>query len=181
MSTTSNRTTPEMVNQFVGEPNYSDPNADDFEALSRDRVPVRSLLQGDLEALIRIDRRITGRDRTGYYKRKVAEAIEESGVRVSVVAEMQGEVAGFIMARVDYGEFGRTSTDAVIDTVGVDPAYAKKGVGHALISQLLTNLDALRVEQVRTEVEWNDFGLLSFLDRVGFKPSQRLAFVRKRK
>ena len=121
MSTT-NRTTPEMVNQFVGEPNYSDPNADDFEALSRDRIPVRSLLKEDLEGLIRIDRRITGRDRSSYYKRKVSEAIEESGVRVSVVAEMQGEIAGFIMARVDYGEFGRTATDAVVDTLGVDPA-----------------------------------------------------------
>lgn len=181
MSTTTNRTTPEMVNQFAGEPDFSDPNSDDFEALSRDLVPVRSMEREDLESLVRIDRRITGRDRSSYYKRKVSEAIDESGVRVSVVAEMQGEIAGFIMARVDYGEFGRTATDAVIDTVGVDPAYARKGVGRALISQLLTNLDALRVEQVRTEVEWNDFDLLGFLDNVGFKPSQRLAFVRRGK
>ena len=180
MSTT-NRTTPEMVNQFVGEPNYSDPNADDFEALSRDRIPVRSLLKEDLEGLIRIDRRITGRDRSSYYKRKVSEAIEESGVRVSVVAEMQGEIAGFIMARVDYGEFGRTATDAVLYTLGGGQACAQRGVGQALIYQLYTILDALRVEHVRTEVEWNDFDLLGFLDKVGFQPSQRLAFVRRRK
>lgn len=181
MSETKLRSTPELVNQFGGEPDFSNPHADDFEALSRDRVPVRSLRQDDLDALVRIDRRITGADREPYYRRKVSEALHESGVRISVVAELDDEVAGFLMARVDYGEFGRAATEAVIDTIGVDPAAHGKGVGRALMSQLLTNLASLRVESVRTEVEWNDFGLLAFLDRCGFKPSQRLAFVRRRR
>lgn len=158
--------------------NFSDPQADDFEALSRDRVAVRSLLSDDLGALIAIDRRITGRDRAAYYRRKVAEAMEESGVRVSLVAEAEGRVAGFIMARVDFGEFGRTEPEAVIDTIGVDPVHAQQAIGSALVSQLLANLATLRVERVRTEVEWNQFGLIGFLDRCGFRPSARLSFVR---
>lgn len=158
--------------------NFSDPQADDFEALSRDRVPVRSLAADDLAALIAVDRRITGRDRAAYYRRKVEEAMEESGVRVSLVAEIDGRVAGFIMARVDFGEFGRTEPEAVIDTIGVDPLHAQRAVGSALVSQLLANLGSLRVERVRTEVEWNQFGLLGFLERCGFRPSARLCFVR---
>ena len=51
------------------------------------------------------------------------------------------------MARVDLGEFGRVETTAVIDTIGVDPDYQNKGVGRALVSQLLTNLGTLRVER----------------------------------
>jgi predicted N-acetyltransferase YhbS len=172
-------TTTELVNQFSGEPNYSDPHADDFAALSRDEVPVRSMTEDDLAAVVRVDRHVTGRDRGSYYQRKMSEAIEESGIRVSLVAEVDGHVVGFIMARVDYGAFGQTATTAVIDTIGVDPANKGQMVGMALASQLLANLASLRVETVRTVVNWDDFGLLGFLDRCGFRPSQSLSFSRK--
>jgi ribosomal protein S18 acetylase RimI-like enzyme len=97
-------------------------------------------------------------------------------VRVSLVAELDSVPVGFIMARVDLGEFGRVETTAVIDTIGVDPDYQKRGVGRALVSQLLANLSTLRVEKVRTEVDWQDRDLLAYLDRSGFRPSQRLCF-----
>jgi ribosomal protein S18 acetylase RimI-like enzyme len=154
---------------------YSNPQGDDVVSLSRDRIPVRSLTAADLPAIIAIDKRITGRTRRAYYERKLAEALEESAVRVSLVAEVEGAVAGFVMARVDFGEFGSPEPEAVIDTIGVDPRFGHRGVGNALLSQLLANLAALRIERVRTEVAWNQFGLLSFLDRLGFKPHRRLA------
>jgi len=94
------------------------------------------------------------------------------------VAEIDGRVCGFIMARVDFGEFGSLEPAAVVDTIGVDASSGHKGVGSALISQLMTNLVGLRVERVRTEVDWNHFGLLSFLDRMGFRPHRRLALRR---
>lgn len=162
----------------AAEIDYSSPSGDEFEALAHDRVPIRSMVRDDLAAILRIDRRITGRDRSAYFKRKLAEAMEESGVRVSLVAEIDGEVAGFIMARVELGEFGSLEAEAVIDTIGVDQSRGHKGVGSALLSQLMTNLQGLRVERVRTEVEWNRFGLLSFLDRMGFRPHRRLALRR---
>lgn len=168
--------TPEPTQREV---NLSDPNPDAPEALSRDRVPVRSLRADDLPAIIGLDRRITGRDRTAYYKRKVSEALNESGIRVSLVAEVDGQFAGFVMARVDFGEFGRTNPAAVIDTIGVDPAFTHRGVGRALLSQLLANLYSLRVEVVRTRLDWDDFRLLSFLKACGFRPSQRLSFTRR--
>jgi ribosomal protein S18 acetylase RimI-like enzyme len=170
------------IPQRIGDPDeidYSMPIEDDFGSLSRDRIPVRSMTEDDLPTLIAIDRRTTGRDRTPYYQRKVAEAFHESGVRVSLVAEIDGLPVGFIMARVDFGEFGRTEPEAVMDTIGVNPGHGGKGVGHALMSQLLANLATLRVERVRTVVEWNDFPLLSFLDRCGFRPSQRIALQRR--
>ena len=120
--------------------------------------------------------RITGRDRAAYFQRKLADALTESDVRVSLVAELDSVPVGFIMARVDLGEFGRVETTAVIDTIGVDPDYQNRGVGRALVSQLLVNLGTLRVEKVRTEVDWQDRDLLGYLDRSGFQPSQQLCF-----
>jgi ribosomal protein S18 acetylase RimI-like enzyme len=173
------RSTGITIPQHVGEAaeiNYSGQASADYAPLARDRIPVRSMAEGDLHALVGIDRRITGRDRAEYFQRKLTDALTESDVRVSLVAELDSVPVGFIMARVDLGEFGRVETTAVIDTIGVDPDYQKRGVGRALVSQLLTNLGTLRVEKVRTEVDWQDHDLLTYLDRSGFLPSQQLCF-----
>ena len=168
-------TIPQHVGEAV-EVNYSGPAAADYGPLARDRIPVRSMTESDLHALVAIDKRITGRERAAYFKRMVIDALTESDVRVSLVAELDGVPVGFIMARVDLGEFGRVETTAVIDTIGVDPDYRNRGVGRALVSQLLMNLGTLRVEKVRTEVDWQDHDLLAYLDHSGFLPSQQLCF-----
>jgi ribosomal protein S18 acetylase RimI-like enzyme len=160
----------------VAEIDYGKPAPPDFGPLARDRVLVRTMVESDLRALTAIDRRVTGRDRSAYFERKLDEALHESDVRISLVAEQDGGPVGFIMARVDFGEFGRIEPTAVMDTIGVDPDYRDQGVGHALLSQLLINLMTLRVEQIRTEVDWHDRELLAFLDHCGFHPSQQLCF-----
>jgi ribosomal protein S18 acetylase RimI-like enzyme len=156
-------------------PNYSDPTRSEFDDLSRDDVLVRSLAKDDLDQVVRIDAKITGHDRRDFFERKFQEVLYESGVRLSLIAEIDGLVVGFMMARVDFGEFGRTASEAVIDTLGVAKAFRSQYVGHALLAQLLGNLATLQVDSVRSEVEWNKFGLLGFLESCGFVPSQRLA------
>jgi ribosomal protein S18 acetylase RimI-like enzyme len=160
----------------AAEINYGGPPAPDFGPLARDRIPVRAMKESDLRALITIDRRITGGDRSAYFESKLMEALHESDVRVSLVAEQNGGPVGFIMARVDFGEFGRFEPMAVMDTIGVDPDYRDLGIGRALLSQLLINLTTLRVERIWTEINWRDRELLAFLDNCGFKPSQQLCF-----
>jgi ribosomal protein S18 acetylase RimI-like enzyme len=178
MTNSSSTAIPQRADDPI-EIDYSDPDADDFEALARDNVPVRSMTSDDLAAMIKIDKRITGRDRKAYYERKLAETMNESAVRVSLVAEQDDRLVGFIMARVDFGEFGRTEQEAVIDTIGVNPDFSHQDIGTAMMSQLLTNLRSLQVERVRTELDWNAFALLGFLERCGFVPAQRIAFARK--
>jgi ribosomal protein S18 acetylase RimI-like enzyme len=141
-----------------------------------EELPVRSMEERDLPAIVQVDRKITGRDRTAYYRRKAAEVLKRSGVRVSLVAEVDRQFAGFAMARVDVGDFGRTEPTAVLDTVGVHPAFRRRQVGWALLRQLLANLGSLRVERIVTQADWDHFGLLQFLARTGFGLSQRLAF-----
>jgi predicted N-acetyltransferase YhbS len=158
---------------------YSAPAPNDFEALPRDRCDVRSLTPGDLADIERIDRRIVGWDRRGYISRVVNDALRDSAVRVSLAAHSGGSVSGFIMAKVDFGDFGRTEPVAVIDTIGVDPGFAGAGIGSALLSQLFVNLDALHVERVETVIAWGNFALLQFFHRAGFGPSERLAFVKR--
>lgn len=153
--------------------------SDAVDALPRDQIEVASLAQSDLDALVAIDRKLTGRDRRDYMAAKIEEALLDSGVRVSLTARLDGIASGYLMARVDYGDFGRAAPVAVIDTIGVHPDFAGHGVAHALLSQLLINLRGLRVERIETTVALQDFDLLGFLYRTGFKPTQRIALTKR--
>ena len=157
---------------------WSAPQAQDSEELARDTADLRLLVAKDLEDVVRIDHHITGRDRRAYVQHALDEALRESGVRVSLAARVDGVLAGYVMARADLGDFGRTEPVAVIDTLGVAPEYAQRGVGHALLQQLFLNLDALRIERVETLVAARELELLGFFYGAGFAPAQRLAFVK---
>lgn len=145
--------------------------------IPKDRIAVRSLLPADLASVVRLDHSVTNLDRSAYYERKVAEALRNNGVRLSMMAEIDGTPAGFIMARVDYGEFGHLETEAVMDTIGVNPEFSRQKVGTVLLLQLLSHLEHLRVERVRTVTEWSNAMLIAFLDRGGFRPTQNLTFA----
>lgn len=170
---------PHLTGFSSTEADYSMSRGNDFEALGRDKVDLRTLKADDLQDIVRIDQRITGRRREVYIHELVDEAMHDSAVRVSLVARVDGIAVGFIMARTDFGDYGRAEPVAVLDTIGVDPDYSRQGIGHALLSQLFVNLDGLRVESVETVATRKDFQLLGFFYGAGFRPSQRLGFLKR--
>jgi predicted N-acetyltransferase YhbS len=127
---------------------------------------------------VRIDRKRLRRDRAEYYAGKLDEVFDMTGVRISLVAEIDGHVTGFMMARVDFGAYARPEPVAVLDTLDVDPAFERRGIGTALLAQLLINLTTLRVERIRTLVDASAYRLHAFFIRHGFAPSQELVFTR---
>lgn len=159
-------------------PQHRRTHGDHQNDLARDLFQVRSLAEADLAEVVRIDHSLTGRDRSAFYSAKFREMLTESGIRVSLVAEDAGVLSGYIMARVDFGEFGKVDKAAVIDAIGVHPAYAGSGIGQALLSQLLLNLATLQVEYVRTQVSPDDFDLNRFLHAYGFHQAQRLVLCK---
>lgn len=142
-------------------------------------VVVRELEMSDLEAVVRIDARASGRRRKEYYERKLAEVTSERGIRISLAAEAAGTFAGFMLGRLYYGEFGQPEPTAIIDSMGVDPDLRGRHVGRALMVQLESNLRAIGIETIRTEVEWNQFDLLGFLGANGFAPAPVLCLQKK--
>ena len=157
------------------EVDYGGSAANDFDTLAGGRVDVRVLGPSDLVDIVRIDHRVTGRRREAYIREVVEEATGDAGVRLSLLARQDGTAAAFVTARADFGDYGRIEPVAVLDTIGVDPDYARRGVGHALLAQLFANLGALGVDRVETVVAREDLGLLGFFYRAGFRQAQRLA------
>lgn len=142
--------------------------------LETDHVEVRALAPSDLDWVVRIDAQHFGRPRHEYYQLKLKEAEQDTGVRISLAALVDGTPAGFLMGRLYYGEFGVPEPVALIDTIGVDPERTGQGVGQALLAQFRRNLEALGVRAVRTQADWNDWPLLRFLDHNGFSPLPRV-------
>src|SRR6266699_2335704 len=72
------------------EVDYSKPLDAAFGSLARDRIPVRSMAETDLHAIVAIDQSITGRARAAYLRQKLMESLHQSDVRVSLDAELDG-------------------------------------------------------------------------------------------
>ena len=142
--------------------------------LDDSRLMVRNLRPEDLDAVVALDARITGRRREEYFKLKLQQNLTESGVKISLAAEWEGIFTGFLLGRVYYGEFGTPEPVAVLDTLGVHPDFRGRGIGAGLLGQLRLNLQGLGVAHLRTEVGWDDQRLLAFFHHEGFRPAQRL-------
>jgi ribosomal protein S18 acetylase RimI-like enzyme len=149
-------------------------SVDEPGILDTDSVLVRTMNEHDLEAVVSIDRAATGRARPRYFELMFERAVKQAALQVSLAAEMDGHVAGFVIASLYYGEYGVSEPTASLDVIGVDPKYRHQHVGKAMLRQLRLNLAALRVTTLRTEVSWDDFDLLAFFRKEGFAPARRL-------
>jgi ribosomal protein S18 acetylase RimI-like enzyme len=142
--------------------------------LPRDAIVVRNLTLADQEAVIAIDARILGRRRDEFFRLKLRQSFADTGIAVSLGAEIDGAVVGFLLARVYYGEFGTMEKVAVMDVLGVHPDFAGRGVAAGLIDQLRTNLLGLGIKVLQTEVGWDNAELVAFFQRQGFQLAPRL-------
>jgi ribosomal protein S18 acetylase RimI-like enzyme len=139
-----------------------------------ERVVVRRLRPDDLARVIALDAKIVGRERSKFFETTLQRNLRESGIQVSLAAEVDGLFAGYLLARTWYGEFGTLEPYAVLEAFGVHPDQRQQGVGRAMLEQLVTNLNALGLRLLRTEVDWRDLELISFFHHAGFQPAQRL-------
>ena len=134
---------------------------------SLENLKIRGLKTEDLDAIVKIDEKVLGENRKDYWERKL-KSMNSKSSQISLVAEVEGEVVGFILGDVSGWEFGVPETIGWMDTIGVDPAYQKKGVATALAHELIKNLKAIGVRTIYTLVRWSDWDLLQFFHAMGF-------------
>jgi ribosomal protein S18 acetylase RimI-like enzyme len=140
-------------------------------------IRVRSLEEVDLGDIVRIAERTRKayqpdlwEDRVSYYLRRDPDS--------SVVAEVDGEVVGFMLGDVRSGEFGIEEPSGWIEVIGVDPDAAGRGVGRALGEEMLARYRARGVARVRTMVDASMPDVEGFFVSLGFAPDTLRPFVK---
>jgi ribosomal protein S18 acetylase RimI-like enzyme len=132
------------------------------------KVPViRRMTSQDLDRIVEIDTKVLGQSRPEYWEMKL-ELVEKRSPMASLVAELDGKVVGFVIGDASGWEYGAPENIGWIDTIGVDPAYQRKGIAQTLMSEMVTHLKKVGVDTIYTFVNWRDWGLLQFFDSVGF-------------
>lgn len=142
--------------------------------LETDAILVRSMKGADAGAVVAIDAASSGHRRPRYFELMLQRAVNQAGMQVSLVAEVDGYVVGFLVGSLYYGEYGVMEPSASIDAIAVHPSFRGRHIGKALMRQLKLNLGALRITTLRTEVDWDNFELGAFFQEEGFAPSKRL-------
>lgn len=148
--------------------------SDVIEEPGIETVTVRNLRHTDLPDVVRIDALASGRNRPNYFELMLMRALNFAGLQMSLVAELDGRIAGYLIVSLYYGEYGLAEPTASVDAIGVAPDVRRQRVGHALMQQFRSNAAAIGVGVVRTEVDWDDFDLLGFFKSEGFAPAKRI-------
>ena len=136
--------------------------------MSRTAIVARPLDPSDLEAIVRIDEKLSGHPRQEYWRRR----LEISLLRppwMSLVAETDGRLVGFLFGWVGESEFGIAESTGWIDLIGVDPAYRGRGVGQALVERFIGGGQELRaIRKVATLIDLGQADVREFFTRLGF-------------
>lgn len=137
-------------------------------------IAIRPLAKSDLDAVIALDRAITGRPRRGYFERRLASALRDPRGHLQLAATGARGLVGFALARVAPGEYGRAAPVVLLESIGVDPTMQHAGIGRRMVSSLSRDGRA-----IVTQADWRDHAMLRFLAGLGFALSPRLLLERR--
>jgi ribosomal protein S18 acetylase RimI-like enzyme len=129
---------------------------------------IRKMAFKDLKRIIEIDTKILGKARPAYWEMKLIIAEKNSPVS-SLVAELDGKVVGYLIGDASGWEYGVPESTGLIDAIGVDPEYQRRGIASLLFKEMIANLKKVGVTKVTTFVTWSDWEILKFFNTVGFK------------
>ncbi len=138
---------------------------------------IRALEVGDVDAIGRIQATITKDDEVLEFNRQIKNQIDEPE-KFSFVAEMDGQVVGFMFSQLIFGGFG-IKKSAWITLMGVDPECMGQGIGRQLAEEMFRVYRENNVKDVYSSVLWDSTDLLSFFKTLGFERSRFINLYKK--
>jgi len=123
---------------------------------------IRVMVEGDLDRVLEI---AGGLEAAPQWGRAAYAAALDAAVcsprRVALVAEVEGAVAGFAVASV-------VGTDAELESIVVEAAAQGRGIGRALMLELIRRLKVAGVGEIGLEVRASNAAAIGLYAGVGF-------------
>jgi [ribosomal protein S18]-alanine N-acetyltransferase len=129
---------------------------------------LRRFSPSDLEAVININRVCLPENYAAYFFIETYNTLPET----FLVAESQGQVAGYIMCRLEHGFSDlkklRFARKGHIISVAVMPDFRNRGIGHSLVEQALSALSAHHADECFLEVRISNIPAINLYKKMGF-------------
>lgn len=139
-------------------------------------VDLRRMTRSDIDAVLDIDRKISGGQ--GLITHRDMVAVDPGGtLDLSFVAEIGGKVVGFILARLTYVGVPFVEI-AVIQAIVVDPGYQRQGIASRLVNALLGHCHAEGINTTRAVLDERNAALKRFFQRLGFRRSELINYAK---
>lgn len=142
------------------------------------KVELRPISTNDMEQLVELDQKTTGESRRGFFNKRFSAQQKTPEAFISLAAISEGNLAGFVFARVLDGEFGHEKPVAVLDAIGVDPDIQGHGIGGQLLAELDRIMESRNVDELHTQADWNNPRMVDFFSAMGFQLAPRLVLER---
>jgi ribosomal protein S18 acetylase RimI-like enzyme len=140
-------------------------------------IRIRALDELDISDIVTIDEKISGRYRPEVWERQIGYYLRRAS-ETSVVAEVDGKVAGFMLGEVRSHEFGLEEPTGWIEVLGVDPDQRGKALGRRMAEAVLEYFRVQGAHRVRTLVDEEREDIRSFFSSLGFEASTLRPFVK---
>jgi len=129
----------------------------------------------DIDSILAIDRKITGVRRAVTYTELITGDL--GGVlALSIVAEVDGEVHGFILARRAY--IGEPTEVGLIQMLGVDPDYQHQGIATKMVNTFLDTCHSKNLNAVRIMINERDSQLEGLFEHLGFRRGEFIDYTK---
>ncbi len=139
-------------------------------------LKIRRITPEDAKDLERIQSLITKSPSKTDFKKIIQEQLNRDK-DVSLVAEVDGKVVGYMISYMIYAGFG-IDKSAWIATFGIDPKFMGQGIGKRLAQETFKIYKKMGIKDIYTSVKWDSVDLLSFFKTLGFDRSE---FINLRK
>lgn len=140
-------------------------------------IKIRQLELTDKKAIFCIQEAITKQKAEKDWAQLVESYIKNSG-ETSIVAEMDGEVVGFMLGDIKPYGFG-VPKSGWIEVIGVQPRRMGSGIGKKLGNELIRIFKNKKVKHIFTSVRWDSGDLITFFKSIGFDRSNFTNLERK--
>ena len=126
----------------------------------------------DLDKVVHVNQVCLPENYSNYFFMDLYERFPET----FIVAELYGEIAGYIMCRIetglpDFGLLGIARRGHVI-SVAVLPQYQRKGIGQALLEEAMTRMKTYKAKECYLEVRVSNTSAISLYEKLGFETAK---------